>query len=70
MDWIDTPDSSNIARFGFDHQSSVLFIEFKKSGSYQYFDVPEALFDAMKLAESKGQFFAQNVKGVFRFARA
>jgi hypothetical protein len=70
MDWIETPDSSNITRFGYDKRSSVLSIEFKKGGSYQYFDVPEAVFDAMKSADSKGQYFAQKVKGVFRYARA
>jgi len=69
MDWIETPDSSNITRFGFDKPSGVLLIEFKKGGTYQYFDVPESVFDAMRVADSKGQFFAQNVKGVFRFAR-
>jgi len=70
MDWIETPDSSNIARIGYDKRSGVLSIEFKKGGSYQYFDVPEPVFDAMKTADSKGQYFAQNVKGVFRYARA
>ena len=70
MDWIETPDSSNITRFGYDKRSNVLSIEFKKGGSYQYFDVPEAVFDAMKSADSKGQYFAQKVKGVFRYARA
>jgi hypothetical protein len=70
MDWIETPESSNIARFGYDSASSMLCIEFQRGGSYQYFDVPEAVFDAMKAADSKGQYFAQNVKGVFRYARA
>ena len=70
MDWIETPDSSNIARFRYDKGSCVLFIEFTKGGSYQYFDVPEAVFDGMKAADSKGQYFSRNVKGVFRYARA
>lgn len=69
MDWIDTPESSNIARFAYDQRSQVLSIEFKKGGSYQYFEVPEAVFEAMKSADSKGQYFAQSIKGVFRFAR-
>ncbi|MDP2311711.1 MAG: KTSC domain-containing protein [Pseudomonadota bacterium] len=69
MDWIETPDSSNIARFGYDVSSMVLYVEFKKGGSYQYFDVPESVFDAMRVAGSTGQFFGQNVKGVYRFAR-
>lgn len=69
MEWIETPDSSNIARFAYEDASGVLSIEFKKGGTYQYFDVPANVFVAMKRAESKGQFFAQNIKGVFRYAK-
>lgn len=70
MNWIDTPESSNIARFAYDSGSSLLNIEFKRGGCYQYFEVPEAVFESMKSADSKGQYFAQNIKGVFRYARA
>ena len=69
MNWIETPDSSNIARFGYETGSSLLVIEFKKGGVYQYFDVPETIFEQMQAAGSKGQYFAQNIKGVFRYAR-
>lgn len=70
MNWIDTPDSSNIARFRYMSDSNILEIEFKKGGVYQYFDVPLGVFEAMKTAGSTGQYFAANIKGVFRFARA
>jgi hypothetical protein len=49
---------------------STLEIEFKKGGTYQYFEVPESLFSQMQAAGSKGQFFAQNIKGIYRYARA
>jgi hypothetical protein len=70
MEWIDTPESSTIARCAYDEGAGVLFIEFKKSGTYQYFDVPEVLFRTLMAADSKGQFFGNNIKGVFRYARA
>jgi len=70
MNWIETPDSSNIARFGYDESSQVLTVEFTKGGTYNYFDVPESVFEQMKGAPSKGQFLAQNVKGIYRYARA
>lgn len=70
MSWIETTDSSNIARFRYTNETSILEIEFTKGGVYQYFDVPEAVFEGMKVAASKGQYFAQNIKGVFRYARA
>lgn len=70
MTWINTPESSNIARFDYDIDSHVLTVEFKNGATYNYYDVPKIVFDQMKAASSKGQFLAQNVKGVYRYARA
>jgi hypothetical protein len=69
MNWIETPESSNIARFGYDKETMVLTVEFLKGGRYNYFDVPESVFEAMKAAPSKGQYLAQNIKGRYRYAR-
>lgn len=69
MSWIDTPESSNIARFDFDDRAGVLTVEFKNGGRYKYYDVPVAVFEGMKTASSKGQFLAQNVKGAYRYAK-
>ena len=69
MDWVDSPESSNIARFGYDFAMQVLKVEFKKGGVYSYFDVPEHLFENMRAAPSKGQYLAQQIKGRYRYAR-
>lgn len=69
MDWVDTPESSNIARFSYDSAIQVLKIEFKKGGTYSYFDVPDHVFESMRNAPSKGQYLAQQVKGRYRYAR-
>lgn len=69
MNWIDTPESSNISRFGYDADKCVLSVEFKSGGVYDYFDVPAAIFEQMQAAPSKGQFLAQNIKGHYRYAR-
>jgi hypothetical protein len=69
MNWIETPDSSTIARFQYDENTAVLTVEFKKGSRYDYYDVPLNVFDSMKAAASKGQYLAQNVKGKFRYAR-
>lgn len=69
MEWVETPDSSNIARFGFSRDTQVLTVEFKQGGRYNYYDVPESVFDSMRAANSKGQFHARNIKGKFRYAR-
>ena len=68
-EWIESPESSNIARFRYDDQAQSLYVEFKNGSTYQYFDVSIHLFEQMKAASSKGQFLAQNIKGSHRYAR-
>jgi hypothetical protein len=70
MSWIPTPESSNIAGFDYIKERQMLVVEFKNGGRYNYYDVPEIVFEQMKTAPSKGQFLAQNVKGAYRYARA
>lgn len=69
MEWIATPESSNLARFGYEANSQTLTVEFKNGGLYNYYDVPANLFEAMKHAASKGQFLASQIKGNYRYAR-
>jgi hypothetical protein len=70
MNWLESPESSNIARYGYDDANQVLHVEFKNGSVYQYFDVPQSVFEQMKTAPSKGQFLAQSIKGTYRYARA
>ncbi|MFA4987145.1 MAG: KTSC domain-containing protein [Candidatus Brocadiia bacterium] len=70
MNWVETPESSNISRFGYDEANQVLCVEFMNGSVYQYFDVPQSVFEQMKTAPSKGAFLAQNIKGAYRYARA
>ena len=69
MNWIDA-NSSNIERFAYDSLSRVLKVEFKNGGTYDYFDVPDTVFERMCSAPSKGQFLASDIKGVYRYARS
>lgn len=69
MSWIATPNSSNIAGFDYVPTQKLLIVEFKNGGRYNYYDVPEVMFERMKQAESKGGFLAQNIKNTFRYAR-
>ncbi len=70
MTWIETPESSTIVRFRYEPATRVLTVEFKNGGRYNYYDVPDAIFERMKSAPSKGQFLAQTIKGIYRYARA
>jgi len=69
MNWIESPESSNITRFGYDEANQVLFVEFNNGSIYQYFDVTQSVFEQMQTAPSKGRFLAQNIKGTYRYAR-
>jgi KTSC domain len=69
MNWTETPDSSNIARYRYDEKGHVLTVEFKNGGTYNYYDVPLPVYVQMNAATSKGQFLAQNIKNIYRYAR-
>jgi len=70
MSWIATPESSNIAGFDYIKEGKMLIVEFKNGTRYNYYDVPQIVFDGMKAAPSRGQYLAKNVKGLYRYARA
>lgn len=45
----------------------VLEIEFESGKVYQYFDVPEDIYNAMLSSESKGRYFNQHIRGKFPY---
>ena len=69
MVWIATPESSNIAGFEYLEDRRVLVVEFKSGGRYNYFDVPDVVYERFRAASSKGRFHAQQIKGIYRYAR-
>ena len=69
MSWIETPQSSNIARYRYEDKAHVLTVEFRNGGTYNYYDVPQRVYEQMKVTHSKGAFLAQNIKGAYRYAR-
>jgi len=69
MDMINV-DSSNISAVGYDAESSTLQVEFNNGATYQYFDVPERLFEGLRDADSVGKYLAVNIKGSYRYSRA
>ncbi len=70
MDWIATPESSNLAGFGYEPKTLTLTVEFNNGGRYNYFEVPEQVYAGLRGASSKGQYLAQEIKNRFRYARA
>ncbi len=61
--------SSNIASIGYDPRSSTLEVEFNSGGVYQYYDVPEAVYNEFMSASSHGQYLNQIIKGSYRYAK-
>lgn len=61
METIETPKSSNIARYGWGDNGK-LVVEFKAGAKWEY-DAPRAEFLKMKKAKSVGSFFASGIKG-------
>jgi len=56
--------SSHIASVGYERDSSTLEVEFLNGSVYQYFGVPESIFEGLVNAPSKGSFLHHNVKAV------
>ena len=62
--------SSNLASVGYDPETKTLEIEFLNGGLYQYFNVPESIYNGLMAASSRGSYFDQYVKkGGYRYKK-
>ena len=61
--------SSNLHSVGYDTATSTLEIKFHKSGIYQYFNVPESIYNRLMYSASKGSFFDEHIKEHFRYRK-
>ncbi|MGA2650955.1 MAG: KTSC domain-containing protein [Terracidiphilus sp.] len=61
--------SSNISSIGYDPQTSTLEVEFLNGGIYQYYGVPENMYQQLMSAPSKGQFLNTYIKNQYAFSR-
>lgn len=62
-------ESSNIESIGYDSKSQTLEIEFLNGSIYQYFDVPQHIYDELIDADSHGKYLAANIKGHYRYSK-
>lgn len=62
-------ESSNVERIGYDNGSSTLRVEFKTGGTYDYFGVPEDIFENLRHASSVGGYLASAIKGSYPFSK-
>ena len=62
--------SSNIASIGYDADNIVLEVEFLNGSIYQYYDVPQIIYDGLMAADSHGKYLAAYIKkGGYRYTR-
>ncbi|WLO85518.1 KTSC domain-containing protein [Pantoea agglomerans] len=54
--------SSNLASVGYDADTLTLEVEFLNGTVYQYYDVPEGVFEELLNAGSVGSYFSHNVR--------
>jgi hypothetical protein len=62
-------NSSTVASAGYDLPTTTLEVEFTNGNVYQYFDVPDLVYQEFRQAPSPGQFLNANIKGSYRYAR-
>ena len=53
--------SSNIAAIGYEEHQNTLVIEFNNARAYEYYAVPQYVFEEFLNAGSKGQYANQNI---------
>jgi hypothetical protein len=57
--------SSNLRSLGYDAESSTLEVEFNSGAVYQFQGVPQAEWESLLNAGSKGRYFNANIKNRF-----
>lgn len=62
-------ESSNILEVGYDQNFATLEIMFSDGKVYQYFDVPQVVYEELVAAPSVGKHFHAHIRGIYRFAR-
>jgi len=58
-----------LAAVAYDHDQTILQLEFRDGAVYQYFQVPRPLYQDLLQADSKGTYFNRHIRNVFRCIR-
>ena len=61
--------SSNLAEVGYDSRTKTLEVYFRGGHIYQYFDVPQRVYDGLRKAASPGGYLNREIRGQYRYAR-
>lgn len=58
-------DSSNLKSVGYDETRGILAVEFQSGAIFHYYQVPLQVFEDMGAAESRGRYYAKEIRGRF-----
>ena len=61
--------SSNIASIGYDANTETLEVEFLNGSLYQYYNVPQNMYDQLMAESSKGRFLNAYIKNAYPYSR-
>ena len=61
--------SSWVASVGYDPNTMTLEVELSNGSVYQYFDVPETVYQDLMSASSVGTYLSQNIKANYRYGQ-
>jgi len=61
--------SSTIRSIAYDQQTMTLEVAFVNERVYQYFDVPEHVFQGFLVAPSAGAYLNANIRNIYRYAQ-
>ena len=66
MNWVSV-DSRAFAAVAYRAGKRQLYVRFQSGKIYRYFDFPRHQYDELLAAESKGTYFAENIRGKFLY---
>lgn len=66
---MDLVESSNIASIGYEPEIKKLHVKFKSGGLYTYDNVPFEVYESFLKSESKGRFFQQSIRPVYKSSK-
>ena len=62
-------ESSDVVSIGYDPKDRTLEIEFREDRIYQYYEVPQDIYDAFLRANSFGGYFNSYINGYYRYRK-
>lgn len=61
--------SSDLYSVGYDPSSQTLEIEFNSGGVYQYYNVPQTIYEQLMMASSHNRFFRAYIRNVYEYSK-